>query len=324
MNNPTAVSIIIPVYNAADYIEECARSLFGQTLSDVEYLFMDDASTDDSVNILKAISEEYPDRKVIIKTHTENQGQAKLREIAKHIVNGTYIFHCDSDDWIDPNLLEAMYNLAVERNLDIVTCDLLYEYEDGSKRRWPQHAITGRDLCSGILRAHYTGSLCNKLIRKTLLSSDILKPRYNMGEDWVCSVQYAHFCKSVGYVSEPVYHYRVHQGSSSFTTTSSQNAERYRFFNGNLDTVIQFFQREGIEGNMRDDIAFRYLTLRFALLPYFNYKENRALWKETSHRYDMDILKSRSIPFKEKLIFLFASCGIYRWVALIKNRGKNL
>ena len=76
------VSVIIPVYGVEKYIERCARSLFGQTLDDIEYLFIDDCSPDKSVEILEHILLEYPQRrdKVIIHRMEHNSGQAKVRE----------------------------------------------------------------------------------------------------------------------------------------------------------------------------------------------------------------------------------------------------
>lgn len=119
------VSIIIPVYGVEKYIERCARSLFEQTLDDIEYLFIDDCTPDKSVEILKRVLEEYPHRKsqVVIHRMEQNSGQAKVREWGMRNARGEYVIHCDSDDWLDVHMYEEMYNKAIEEDADVVVCD---------------------------------------------------------------------------------------------------------------------------------------------------------------------------------------------------------
>ena len=104
------VSVIIPVYGVEKYIERCARSLFEQTLDDIEYLFIDDCTPDRSVEILKQVLDEYPHRKnqVIIHRMEKNSGQAAVRKWGMLNVAGEYVIHCDSDDWVDIYMYEAM------------------------------------------------------------------------------------------------------------------------------------------------------------------------------------------------------------------------
>ncbi|MBP5211144.1 MAG: glycosyltransferase family 2 protein [Bacteroidales bacterium] len=97
-----AVSVIVLVYNVRDYIAQCARSLFGQTLEDIEYIFVDDCSGDESIEILeKILEEEFPERKGSVKIlrNDRNRGQAWCRRLAVENAAGEYIIHCDSDDW---------------------------------------------------------------------------------------------------------------------------------------------------------------------------------------------------------------------------------
>ena len=109
-----AVSVIIPVYNVRNYIARCAESLMRQTLADVEFIFVDDASPDDSVNILLAVLEKYSNRQVHVKilTHHENNGLPASRNTGLEGANGKYIFHCVSDDYVEVSMLKEMYEYA--------------------------------------------------------------------------------------------------------------------------------------------------------------------------------------------------------------------
>ena len=125
------VSVIIPVYNVERYIERCVRSLFEQTLIDMEYIFVDDCSPDNSINILESVLEEYPNRKSQVKIirHLENKGLPIARKTGIDNSTGDYIIQCDSDDWVDKDMYKAMYNMAVNTHSDVVVCG--YYVSDG-------------------------------------------------------------------------------------------------------------------------------------------------------------------------------------------------
>jgi len=101
--NLKLVSVIVPIYNVEGYIEKCVRTLFEQTYQNIEYIFVDDCSPDNSVNILEIVLEEYPDRKnqVHIVRHEINKGSASSRNTGLDLVNGEYIMFADSDDYTD-------------------------------------------------------------------------------------------------------------------------------------------------------------------------------------------------------------------------------
>lgn len=125
------VSIIVPVYRVEKYIERCARSLFEQTMEDIEYLFIDDCTPDKSIEVLNRVLEEYPHRKkrVVIHRMEKNSGQAAVRKWGMLNATGDYVIHCDSDDWVDVTMYEKMYNKAIEEDADMVVCD--YYRSDG-------------------------------------------------------------------------------------------------------------------------------------------------------------------------------------------------
>ncbi len=94
------VSVIIPVYGVEKYIERCTRSLFEQTLDDMEFIFVNDCTKDNSIAIIERIAEEYPLRKsqIHILNHQVNKGLPIARQTGLRVATGEYIAHCDSDD----------------------------------------------------------------------------------------------------------------------------------------------------------------------------------------------------------------------------------
>lgn len=121
------VSVIIPVYNAEKYLHRCLESLFAQTLAEIEYIFIDDASPDNSFAILSEWIEQN-DRKNQVKIirHACNMGVSQSRQDGMDVATGEFIIHCDPDDWISENLYRKMYDKAVRENLDVVVCGITY------------------------------------------------------------------------------------------------------------------------------------------------------------------------------------------------------
>ena len=105
------VSVIVPIYNVEKYIERCLRSLFEQTLDDIEYIFVNDCTPDNSMIILEKILKEYPHRikQVKIINHEQNQGQAGARTSGMKAMTGEYMIHCDPDDWVELDMYEIMF-----------------------------------------------------------------------------------------------------------------------------------------------------------------------------------------------------------------------
>lgn len=103
------VSVIIPVYKVEKFVERCVRSLMEQTMDGIEYIFVDDASPDDSILILHKVLVDYPERseRVKILVHSENKGLPAARNTGLAVAKGEYVFHCDSDDFVEKDLLST-------------------------------------------------------------------------------------------------------------------------------------------------------------------------------------------------------------------------
>lgn len=128
MNNPIAISIIVPIYNAAPYLKKCLDSVINQTLRNVEIIFIDDGSTDGSSDICKEYAAK--DNRIIY-YKKENEGLAAARQDGMERARGEYVGFVDSDDWLELNMYERMYEVAVKENADVVFCNC---YEDEDKK----------------------------------------------------------------------------------------------------------------------------------------------------------------------------------------------
>ena len=124
------VSVIIPVYNVEKYLRECLESVISQTLSDIEIICINDGSTDSSLDILNEFAQKDERIKII---NQENKGSPLARNEGLKIANGKYIGFVDSDDYIDKNYYELLFNNAEKHNAEIARCSYYYKYKNKEK-----------------------------------------------------------------------------------------------------------------------------------------------------------------------------------------------
>ena len=125
------ISIIVPVYNVEKYIDKCLKSLTLQTLQGIEIIIVNDGSLDRSIDIIEKYVKENPTK--IKYYEKKNGGLSSARNYGIEYATGEYIAFLDSDDYIEINMYEEMYNLAKKENADMVECDFIWEWEYGKK-----------------------------------------------------------------------------------------------------------------------------------------------------------------------------------------------
>ena len=125
------VSVIVPCYNVEKYIRKCAETLVNQTLDDIEIIFVNDGSTDGTDEIIKEYKKNYP--KKVVHLEKENGGLSDARNFALPFAKGEYIAFVDSDDYVELNMYQEMYDIAKKENSDMVECNFIWEYPNKKK-----------------------------------------------------------------------------------------------------------------------------------------------------------------------------------------------
>lgn len=235
------VSVILPVYGVADYIEACTRSLLAQTLDDVEFLFVDDHGPDDSIAILQRTIGHHPRASQFrVLTPDRNLGAGMARNFGIQHALGEYISFIDPDDTVDPDMLEALYNKAKSLDADIACCYMQKCYPDGSSGellmnpRVDEGPLT-RDKRAFIL-TRYVSLFASMIYRRSMiLEHDIHFPEERAADDsfFVSSVWM--MASSVGYVDRPLYHYLIRPGSVTTTRQSDKYKKRLAVFGKLMD-----------------------------------------------------------------------------------------
>ena len=296
------VSVIIPVYNVEQYIERCARSLFEQTLDDIEYIFVNDCTPDKSMEVLARVLDDYPTRKdqVRIIDMPVNSGQAKVRKVGIEAATGDYIIHCDSDDWVDVTMYEQMWRAAETNGNEAVICAYYVEERNESDI---VHIHRAKDYLYGLVSGEETNALWNKLIRKNIVGKASVEPVFNMMEDTVLTIQYLSFCNNVGFIDNPLYHYCSNRDGicARLNEESIMNQAR-----GNFETMLSFLRQKELDNGYKYAIRHRKcLLLKMAWSLPWKYYVN--LYPEAILHFFVD----NSFSFSEKMGHLTKLLGIH-------------
>lgn len=311
------VSVIIPVYNVANYIERCARSLFEQTLDDMEFIFVDDASPDDSIQILQKTLFYYPKRKcqVHIIHHSSNLGLTAARNSGLEMATGDFIAYCDSDDYVAINMYKSLYEMAIKEKADVVYCDFFMAYSSYNKY---YNTLNENKNKTAFLKQYLLQDwnvLWNMIIsHKLLLTNHLHSPKgITFCEDFYLSVRILFYANRILKVNEALYYYnRVNVSSIVHSLYEKKREKDER--NTYLDT-IKFFVINGVLKDYQREMSWRILKNKQDLvLSTNNHQEFLKIYPE-SHRY---ILSCPHSYCNEKIkIFMWMLTHHLRWPLLI-------
>lgn len=309
------VSVIIPIFKVRDFIERCACSLFEQTLKDVEYIFVDDASPDDSVDILKSCIERYPERKaqVTILTHEQNQGLPAARNTGLAVATGEYVFHCDSDDFVEKDMLEEMYKTAKEKEADMVYCDFYLTFSENE--RYMSNAVYGsvdEYLRVGLLGGNVKFNVWNKLVRRSVyVDNEIEFPAgHAMGED-MTMIRLAACMQRVSYIPRAFYHYIKINVNAYSATMSERHKIDIRF---NVDQTVEFLEKK-FGNTLEKEIAFFKLNTKLPFL-ITDDESQYEVWKEWWPEANKYICENKHQAFRTRVVQWCAAKGQFWAVRL--------
>ena len=308
------VSVIVPVYGVEKYIERCARSLFEQTLDDIEYLFIDDCTPDRSIEILRQVLEEYPQRKLQVTIHRmeKNSGQAAVRKWGMQNATGEYVIHCDSDDWVEANMYCEMYMLTKDVHPDIVSCNYYEEYE-GSKRP-VKKLISPNDSNELLLKRLLKGvgslnSLWSILVRRELCQK-IEYPKCNQSEDFAMVAQFFLYSRKVVATDNYFYHYLINDQSISHNPDKDKIMKRLNDAISNRGLVYKVFDMNGRAEEFKNEIIASKALTKCFILRLKNDDDFKPLWNSIFREINFKLLICPAVPFKVKGFHLLVQLNL--------------
>ncbi|WP_075557882.1 glycosyltransferase family 2 protein [Parabacteroides timonensis] len=309
------VSIIIPVYNVASYLDTCLLSCVSQTFHDLEIIVVNDGSTDESPHIIKKYAEKDSRIRVITK---ENQGLVYARKSGLDIARGEYVFHLDGDDYLETNAIEELYNAIVKSGSDYVECNFYYVTEDNGyifkekvKSNSELDGLYGQELLYCILH-HKKWFIWGKLMRKSLFDDVIYHP-ISIGEDLFFNMQICLKVKKTIVIDIRLYNYVSRSGS-----ITNQDAKKVRMLK--LDMVKYIYSLLDIytyNQSIKDEL---YLKFYYFFLNCISHKETEV--RTILYDYYWSKEEQKKFLWRKRKDFYFITSVFFQspfWASLLAN-----
>ncbi|WP_307996340.1 glycosyltransferase family 2 protein [uncultured Bacteroides sp.] len=300
------VSVIIPVYNASATLGGCLDSLNRQTIQRFELLFIDDSSTDRSLDILMSYAEQYSTGDFVVKVlrHERNRGVAAARNTGLEYATGEYVYYVDADDFIEPDTLECLLKEAQEKELDIVGHEWFLTFKSDERYMkqplfvTPDEAL--RQMMCGVMR----WNLWLFLVRRSLYVENNIRfiEGMNMGEDMMVMMKLFACAKRVAIINRAFYHYGQ---SNSGSLTKTYSAEHIRQVTNNVQEAERFISASSYAGLLSEFIPLLKLNIKLPLLITDDESRYR-LWTEWFPEANGYVMKNKRLPLRTRLLQLVA------------------
>lgn len=296
------ISVTIPVYNCERYIVECAASLMEQTYRNIEYIFVDDASTDRSLHLLQETINKYPDRisQVKIISLPVNTGLANARNTGIDEMTGDYFTFCDGDDWIEKDAFSTMLVKAQAENAEVVCTPFFIDTRKKVKKvllpRYKKWDLNDLPLDT----VHF--SLWNKLFKSDLFHNNKLRvfDKVNCWEDLSITSRIFSLTQNVVILNMPFYHYRK-QDNASLTTSGHKRILKDHIICA--QKMDEWFSEQGqsFYNQYAGFLLFLKFTSKIKMLR--GREKDIAGWKATFPESNTHILTYKHIPKHFRILF---------------------
>lgn len=313
------VGVVVPIWNVETYIERCAESLMKQTLDDMQFVFVDDASPDKSIDILNGVLARHRERadQVLVVRHESNKGLPTARKTGLDLINAEYVAHCDSDDWVEPNMYETMYLSACSNNADMV---VFSNYTP--KSSFGNNINPDANLLMAFLHREIYPVVWRRLTR-TEIYRRVVFPKENYYEDWVQGVQTHAYSRVVNVIPELLYHYNTNPSSITNLNDLENCDERLRQSMANMKLVHDFVISNHLA--TEDDLVWLKIRVRQRLSSKLMLRQGRKQYLHTYPEVNRALFHCHYLPLDLKIEHVFIWLNLYpEWIRYGKPAYRHL
>lgn len=317
MEKKAKVSVLVPFYNVEKYVGRCVESLFSQTYSNIEYVFVNDCTPDNSMDIINEYIDKFNVRnKCVIINHEVNKGISASRNDCLDNATGDYILFIDSDDYIDKDMVELLVKAAIENNADISGCGYIEEYKDHSVEMPQRYTNDHTEMMRAITVLTIKGVMWKLLIRRSIVEENQVRfiPDNTMVDDYLFCCQVFFYAKRFASVDKCMYHY-IQYNPNNYSKTREFN------ITSQAKAIIkteEFYKENDAYEIVRDVMLQRKFISKLPLLlnkSCYNVKLWRSLFPESN-----DAWTKMNFGYKQKALFWLASSPFYRLLLVILRK----
>lgn len=319
------ISVIVPVFNSEKFLDRCINSIINQTYKNLEIILVDDGSTDNSGKICDDYAIKDKRIKVI---HKKNGGASSARNAGIDLSKGKYIGFVDSDDWIEKDTYEILYNLIEKYSTKIVCCG---RFDVDSKTGIRQiglcpteeKIITAEEMLADIFTWNNCDlSPCDKLFDATLFTENRF-PDGMVCEDVGIMYKIISEAEKVLICDIPLYNYYHHNNS----VTTSKFSEKTFHFSIHTEKIVNYIKQHH-PNIIEYALYFRIKSIIYSITSIakqkkeiFNkYKDEYDKYLKELYSYRKFCFKSKFFNFREKILLILLYFRVYRFLSIVKNR----
>lgn len=326
------VSIIVPVYNAAEYLQRSLQSICRQTYEHLEIILIDDGSTDDSLTLCKEWA--IKDARVIVQ-HQENGGVSSARNLGLELASGEYLMFVDADDWIAPDMVGTLHELAVKHQADVSTCcylevyekheDIIEEQQNRERVQEASVAVSNEKIEAGLQLLLPWAVYC-KLYRRDILKKIRFK-NYKIAEDLLFNTEV--ICdtelKCVATIDRKMYYYFIHENSAIRQGYQRKYLEGVQVEEQCYDRLIKLSPKFG-----DINIVGCSISMMFERMAELSFKERRVViedfrWcKKSAKQYKHALLNTTNKHRKISGALKVYVPDLYLWTLILRKRMRRI
>ena len=302
MDTLPKVSIIVPVYNVESYLSRCLDSILNQTFTEFECILVDDCSPDNC----PAMCDEYAlkDQRIRVIHNQKNRGSSLSRQIGLAKAMGDYILFVDSDDWIECNMLEELYQKITNDHLDMVCCDHYEEFSNTIEINHPSENSDTITLIKQLLGFQISQHIFNRMVKKSVFSK-ITFPEASYLEDFFIVVQLLYFSDRIDYIDKPLYRYCYN--STSLSHDKNYTRRTIEYYNC-IVWVTHFLQTKFDDASVLDpELSNRVNKAKLAIILDKRERDVRKLFDFYPRSNQLIFNESSTLPFYHKILLFLAT-----------------
>lgn len=316
MDNSIKVSILVPFYNVEKYVGRCVESLFTQTYSNIEYVFVNDCTPDRSMEVIQERIKKYDvGEKCKMIVHSENKGICTSRNDCLDNATGDYVLFIDSDDYIDKEMVELLVEAAVKDSADISGCGYTEEYDDHSVDFHQNYTNDYNEMLKAITVLTIKGVMWKLLIRRSIIEDNHIRfmPEKNMVDDYLFCCQVFYYSQGFTGVDKCMYHY---------IQFNPNNYSQRTFYNINhqAQAIIEaekFYKEKGVLDIVEHELYIRKFIAKKPLLmdkSCIDVKKWREIFPESN-----DAWKELNFSKGNQIIFRLAVSPFYWLIPILQK-----
>ncbi len=316
------ISVIVPVYNAGKYFNNCIESIVNQTYKNLEIIIVDDGSTDGTPQACDDWAAKDDRIKVI---HKENGGAASARNTGLDNATGDYIGFVDADDYLDADMYEIMLSEIIEYGADAARCGIERVSDDGITEDWGTgdydiRVVDNRQLLADIGEAEgiLPVSPCNKLFKKECIGGIRFDTSFRFAEDTLFNFMIAKNIRNMVYHDVNRYHYTFNAGSMTNKGINENNFDEQRV----MDIIFTLADEETLPHCIKGDILKSLRTIR-QMIEAYKYMERFPKMRERviSHRKEVFSKDIYSKKTRQRVLLLWLSPVAYKFAIKHFRKG---